>query len=53
MIDLYAEEGAYNIAFMMAYRGELDRAFEWLERALSNHDAGLGQSNTEPIIEFK
>ena len=50
MIETYAEEGAYNIAFIMAYRGEYDRAFEWLEIALSNHDAGLGQINTEPII---
>ncbi len=50
MIDEYAEEAAYNIAFMLAYRGESDRAFEWLEIALANHDAGLGQINTEPKI---
>jgi tetratricopeptide (TPR) repeat protein len=50
MIDFYAEEGAYNIGFIYAYRGEADKAFEWLEIALENHDAGLGQINTEPII---
>ncbi|HKJ16064.1 MAG TPA: winged helix-turn-helix domain-containing protein [Xanthomonadales bacterium] len=50
MIDTYAEEGAYNIGFICAWRGEPDRAFEWLEIALENHDAGLGQINTEPIF---
>jgi TolB-like protein len=50
MIETYAEEGAYNIGFIYAWRGEPDRAFEWLEIARENHDAGLGQINTEPII---
>lgn len=26
---------------MHAYRGELDQAFEWLERAYARHDFGL------------
>jgi len=50
MIETYSVEGAYNIAFIYAYRGEPDRAFEWLAIALEHHDAGLGQINTEPII---
>src|SRR5262249_28540017 len=32
---------AYQIAGLHAYRGEADRAFEWLERAYAQHDAGL------------
>jgi TolB-like protein/Flp pilus assembly protein TadD len=50
MIEKYAAEGSYNIAFMFAYRGENDLAFEWLEKALAGEDAGLTQINTEPII---
>lgn len=51
MIEKYEAEAAYNIAFMYAYRGENDPAFDWLEIALQSHDAGLTQINTEPIIE--
>lgn len=50
MIETFADEGAYNIAFMYAYRDEPDQAFNWLETALQGHDAGLVQINTEPII---
>ncbi len=41
LIDDHADEWAYNIAYTYAYRGEADAAFEWLERAIENHDAGL------------
>ena len=50
MIDKFEIEAAYNIAFMFAYRGENDLAFEWLEKALAGQDAGLTQISTEPII---
>jgi TolB-like protein/Flp pilus assembly protein TadD len=50
MIEKYAGDGPYNIAFMLAYRGEADRAFEWLEIALEKQDTGLAQINTEPKI---
>lgn len=50
MIEKFSDEGAYNIAFMFAYRGENDLAFEWLERAITGHDIGITQINIEPII---
>ncbi len=34
---------AYQIAEVYAYRGEADLAFEWLERAYQQRDAGLGR----------
>jgi len=37
----WGEDAALNIAFVMAHRGEIDNAFEWLERARINHDTGL------------
>ena len=33
---------AYQIALAYAYRGEMDPAFEWLERAYVQRDPGLG-----------
>ena len=41
MIDKYGGEWAYNIAAVLAYRGEADRAFEWLETAVEHNDSGL------------
>ncbi len=32
-IAKYAQSWPYNIAAVYAYRGDADRAFEWLERA--------------------
>jgi serine/threonine-protein kinase len=32
---------AYQIAEIHAWRGERDQAFEWLERAVRQHDGGL------------
>ncbi len=32
---------AYQIAEVYAYRGEVDKAFEWLERAYRQRDGGL------------
>jgi hypothetical protein len=32
---------AYNIAYVLAYRGEADRAFEWLDTAVGYNDSGL------------
>ena len=41
MIAKYAHSAAYQIAGVYAWRGKKDRAFEWLERARAQHDAGL------------
>jgi adenylate cyclase len=41
LIENYAQSDAYNIAYITAYRGQADRAFEWLERAVLNNDPGL------------
>ena len=35
---------------MLAYRGEADRAFEWLDKAVRYKDPGLAQIPTQ--IEF-
>jgi hypothetical protein len=34
---------ACNIAYALAFRGEADRAFEWLDKAVAYHDSGLAE----------
>ena len=41
MIQKYENEAAWNIAYVCAFRGEPDRAFEWLEKAIVYRDPGL------------
>ena len=41
LIDNFAAEGAFQVGQVYAYRGEADRAFEWLERAYKQRDGGL------------
>ncbi|MCP4045162.1 MAG: tetratricopeptide repeat protein [Gammaproteobacteria bacterium] len=43
LIDKYAQTTAYNIAYLLAFRGENDRAFEWLDNAVRYNDPGLAQ----------
>jgi tetratricopeptide (TPR) repeat protein len=47
LIDRYADDGTLAIARVLAWRGEADRAFEWLEKTLASGDPELysiGQS---------
>jgi serine/threonine protein kinase/Tfp pilus assembly protein PilF len=41
---------AFQIAELYAYRGETDNAFEWLERAYKQRDAGLSQMKSDPRL---
>jgi hypothetical protein len=34
-----------------AFRGEADEAFEWLERAYEQRDAGLPEIKTDPLFK--
>jgi serine/threonine-protein kinase len=46
----YAASASYQIAQVYAWRGEADRAFEWLERAVRLRDAGLGYLKYDPFL---
>ncbi|MEJ2383294.1 MAG: tetratricopeptide repeat protein [Xanthomonadales bacterium] len=48
LTEKYANEWAYNIAYLHAARGDTDRAFEWLDRAVEFHDPGLSLVVVEP-----
>ena len=41
LIAKFGEFDAYQVAEIHAWRGEKDRAFEWLERAWEEHDGGF------------
>jgi TolB-like protein/lipoprotein NlpI len=45
-----AETAAYQIAEAYAYRGDKDRAFEWLERARRQRDPGLAGLRKDPLL---
>jgi TolB-like protein len=40
---------AYQIAEVYAWRGETDKAFEWLQIALDNHDTGMLSLLIDPV----
>ena len=46
-----SETAAYQIAEVYAYRGDKDKAFEWLERARRQRDPGLGNLRRDPLLE--
>jgi tetratricopeptide (TPR) repeat protein len=46
----FAETAAYQIAEVHAYRGEKDKAFEWLERARRQHDGGLPSLRKDSVL---
>jgi hypothetical protein len=41
---------AYQLAEVHAYRGEIDSAFEWLERSAETHDSGLTNARVDPLL---
>ena len=50
LIEAHQSDAAYNIAYVLAYRGETDRAFEWLEKAVANRDPGLDDIAVDPLF---
>ena len=51
LIKNEAELAAYQIAETYAYRGDKDKAFEWLERARRQRDPGLPGLRKDPLLE--
>ncbi len=50
LAEKYADQWAYNIAYALAYRGDSDAAFEWLEKAVQYHDPGLADIVAEILF---
>ena len=50
IIESLEHEAAYNIAYLFAFRGESDRAFEWLDKAVHYNDPGLQDIPVQPLF---
>jgi hypothetical protein len=50
LIAKYAETDAMDIAVTYAWRGEKDKAFEWLERAYAQHDLHFIEIKFDPLF---
>ncbi len=50
LIAKHALDGAYQVAEALAWRGEKDRAFEWLERAYQQRDGGLSEVKVDLLL---
>ena len=50
LIRKYKSTAAYSIATVLAYRGEADDAFDWLEKAAQYHDANVGTLPVYPTL---
>jgi TolB-like protein/Tfp pilus assembly protein PilF/predicted Ser/Thr protein kinase len=50
-IDDYKENWAFQVAEIYAFRGETDKAFEWLERAYTQRDPGLSGVEGDPLLK--
>jgi eukaryotic-like serine/threonine-protein kinase len=49
-IEEYQNVAAFQVAEIYAYRGEIDKAFEWLERAYTQRDGGLSEIKGDPLL---
>jgi len=50
LIKDFEEGAAYNIAYILAFRGEADRAFVWLDKAVKYKDPGLTDIPIQPLF---
>jgi len=50
LAERYVSSAGFQVAQVYAWRGETDRAFEWLERAYEHRDAGLGYLKYDPFL---
>jgi TolB-like protein/DNA-binding winged helix-turn-helix (wHTH) protein len=51
LIAKYHAGGAYQIAEVYAFRNQSDKAFEWLDRAYTQHDGGLAYTKVDPVLK--
>jgi TolB-like protein len=51
LIAKYEKDAPYNIAYVYAFRGEADKAFEWLDKAVEYGDSGLAVIVTNNLFD--
>jgi len=50
LIAKYERDGPFNIASVFAFRGDVDQAFAWLDKAVQNGDPGLSELGVENLF---
>ena len=50
LIEGYEQGSAFNVSYILAFRGETDRAFEWLDKAVQYKDPGLLEVTLHPLL---
>jgi TolB-like protein/Flp pilus assembly protein TadD len=51
LIAKYEKDAPYNVASVYAYRGEGDKTFEWLDKAVEYGDGGISEIVTENLFD--
>jgi TolB-like protein/Tfp pilus assembly protein PilF/class 3 adenylate cyclase len=51
LIAKYEKDAPYNIAYIYAFCGDADKAFEWLDKAVTYQDPGLSEIVTENLFD--
>jgi TolB-like protein/DNA-binding winged helix-turn-helix (wHTH) protein/Flp pilus assembly protein TadD len=51
LIEKYGSDSAFQIAQAYAFRGQIDKSFEWLERAYKQRDGGLTDIKVDPLLK--
>jgi TolB-like protein/DNA-binding winged helix-turn-helix (wHTH) protein/Flp pilus assembly protein TadD len=51
LIATHQNEAAYQIAEAYAYRGEIEKAFAWLDRSYRQRDPGTPELKTDPLTK--
>ena len=51
LIEKHADVAAYQVAEAYAYRGDKEKAFDWLDRAYRQRDSGMTLLGIDPFLE--
>ena len=51
LIAYHQDDAAYQIAEAYAYRGDIDNAFQWMDRALRQRDPGSPELKSSPLMK--
>jgi TolB-like protein/tetratricopeptide (TPR) repeat protein len=51
LTNKFAGDWAFQIAEVYAFRGEIDQAFKWLERAYIQRDSGFSEIKGDPLLK--
>jgi len=51
LITKWQKESPFNIAYVYAFRGDSDKAFEWLDKAVQYADPGLSEITLENLLD--